>query len=534
MGAAIKSTTVFQWLLNKAMKLNPIGIIIVAVTALIAGFAALGSPLKMITKLFGEQTEAVQSAADAQRDLTKSIEKTDAAIEKINAKRNKKQAQRMEQMIADGATEKELHNERLNVIKKEQKARKGQIEIERQMLSLLRANKSKAVAEGETELAEEIREQIIAKKKSFEKLKELQTNYHHDLSIENKDARAKEKAAEETAYNERVGKYKEFLSRKKAAEDTHLAVLREVEAHKLSLIEDQFIREQAVIENNFKIKREDLLANFAGTEEDKAALKLIYDEQEQVALDDLHARRLADAEAKTAEMQLATKPQEGADGELSTRDIVALDKENLKEQMMFDIKEKWNQKAEEMRDISESKAFKRTEAGLANASSALNSLDELNNALTDAAVAKAGDNEAAAEAARKKGFERSKKLQLTMAVITGIQGVMAAFTAGSSMGPAGVVMGPLMGALAAVTAGINIAKISKMKYQGGGGGGKPATGPATPPSVPSFNIAGNSTENQLAQSLGGQEQQPIKAMVVSTEVTTAQSLDRNKIETASL
>ena len=166
------------------------------------------------------------------------------------------------------------------------------------------------------------------------------------------------------------------------------------------------------------------------------------------------------------------------------------------------------------------------------ASQSLQALDDLNSLLTDNAVKKAGANEAAAEAARKKGFERSKKLQITMAVIQGVQGVMSAFTAGSSMGPAGVVMGPLMAALAAVTAGVNIAKIKATKYEGGGGGS-----PAVPTSVPnpaSFNVVGDSGTNQIAETLGQQNANPTKAYVVAGDVTSAQSLERNKIANASM
>ena len=120
-----------------------------------------------------------------------------------------------------------------------------------------------------------------------------------------------------------------------------------------------------------------------------------------------------------------------------------------------------------------------------------------------------------------------------MAVISGIQGVMSAFTAGSSMGPAGVVMGPLMAALAAVTAGINIAKIKATSYQGGGGGGSPAV-PSSVPNPASFNVVGDSGTNQIAETLGQQNANPTKTYVVAGDVTSAQSLERNKIANASL
>jgi hypothetical protein len=52
----------------------------------------------------------------------------------------------------------------------------------------------------------------------------------------------------------------------------------------------------------------------------------------------------------------------------------------------------------------------------------------------------------------------------------------------------------------------------------------------SPPQAPNFNVVGNSGMNQLAQL----QQQPVQAFVVSGSVTTAQSLDRNRIENATL
>jgi hypothetical protein len=63
---------------------------------------------------------------------------------------------------------------------------------------------------------------------------------------------------------------------------------------------------------------------------------------------------------------------------------------------------------------------------------------------------------------------------------------------------------------------------------GGGGGGTAA------PAAPAFNVVGASPTNQLAQTIGNKEAQPIKAYVVSNDVTTAQSLDRNIISSASI
>lgn len=64
---------------------------------------------------------------------------------------------------------------------------------------------------------------------------------------------------------------------------------------------------------------------------------------------------------------------------------------------------------------------------------------------------------------------------------------------------------------------------------GGGGGGAIAIPPA-----PTFNVVGPSGTNQIAQSIAGQDQQPLKAYVVGGDVTTQQSLNRNIVNNASI
>jgi len=51
---------------------------------------------------------------------------------------------------------------------------------------------------------------------------------------------------------------------------------------------------------------------------------------------------------------------------------------------------------------------------------------------------------------------------------------------------------------------------------------------------PSFNIVGATETSQLAGAIGGQTQQPVQAFVVANDVTTAQSLENNIVEGATL
>jgi len=62
---------------------------------------------------------------------------------------------------------------------------------------------------------------------------------------------------------------------------------------------------------------------------------------------------------------------------------------------------------------------------------------------------------------------------------------------------------------------------------GGGGGGVPSAPPA-------INIVGQSPTSQLADVIGAQTQQPVRAYVVSNDVTTAQGLERNIVDGATI
>jgi hypothetical protein len=63
---------------------------------------------------------------------------------------------------------------------------------------------------------------------------------------------------------------------------------------------------------------------------------------------------------------------------------------------------------------------------------------------------------------------------------------------------------------------------------GGGGGGGAAI------QAPAFNVVGATQTSQLAQTISQAEQQPIKAFVVASDVSTAQELERSTIEGASI
>jgi len=90
-----------------------------------------------------------------------------------------------------------------------------------------------------------------------------------------------------------------------------------------------------------------------------------------------------------------------------------------------------------------------------------------------------------------------------------------------------------VGIISAVKSALSKTKEITSKY-GAGGGVSQIQAPAPQIQTPSFNIVGSGGQNQLAQAIAGQTNQPIQAFVVSSEVTTAQELDRNIVKSSSL
>jgi hypothetical protein len=136
------------------------------------------------------------------------------------------------------------------------------------------------------------------------------------------------------------------------------------------------------------------------------------------------------------------------------------------------------------------------------------------------------------------GSKVGKALALAQATISGYQGVQNAYTtAQASPITIGFPAYPYIQAgLAGAFSLLQIKKIMSTDPSGSsspnlGGGGAGGGGGATPPS---FNVVGNTGVNQLAGVIGNKEAAPVQAYVVANNVTTAQSLDRNIIASATL
>ena len=138
------------------------------------------------------------------------------------------------------------------------------------------------------------------------------------------------------------------------------------------------------------------------------------------------------------------------------------------------------------------------------------------------------------ESAAKKAFERAKAIQIAQTIVNTAAGIMSAL-ATPNIGDQITGANWAKAAALAATGAVQIATISRTQFKGGStsSAGGPIAEPNAPTSMtPSFNIVGSSGTNQLAESISGMLSSPLKAYVVSGEVSSAQSMERNRIKTA--
>ena len=132
------------------------------------------------------------------------------------------------------------------------------------------------------------------------------------------------------------------------------------------------------------------------------------------------------------------------------------------------------------------------------------------------------------EADQKKAFELNKAVNIGQAIMNTAQGVTAALSGGGNLGKVATGLNFVEAGLIGTIGALNIAKIANTQFQGGGSGGGGNAPTASAPRTPSFDII----QAQPQMQLGALQQQPVKAYVVSGEVSTAQALDRNRVRNA--
>jgi hypothetical protein len=325
----------------------------------------------------------------------------------------------------------------------------------------------------------------------------------------------------------------------------------EVEEKKLSREKKEINKQNT---DNYKSNLDKQKSDLAEKNQaEKEAIKALYDEEQR-----LNQERIAkeDAQFQLERSLTETKQEQEIQDLIASYDekfSIAEGNAELEKQLqekqkteIAEINNRYLSEVEEAERLAREKKDKADEEQAAKelarkkqlASSSLEATKSGLQGISDIIGAFAGKS----KAQQKKAFEAQKKLNIAMATIDTIKGAVSAFTGmtASIPGPIGLALGAVAAAGVVASGVANVKKISSTQFDAGGspsastsGGGAGGSGaPNLPSSQPAqFNVVGNSGTNQLN---GIEKSSPVKAYVVSGDVTSAQSLERNKIATATL
>jgi hypothetical protein len=353
---------------------------------------------------------------------------------------------------------------------------------------------SKLTESGSKFLANLLFDPAETKAKSDATIKELelglQTMKNQKAGFENQITNLGKQGAQDRSNSEKN-------AQKESLDLTRQRIDKEIE-----LMEDGFDKEKRTLEEKAKREKEDLAKSIEGK---------IYDQEEYAK-----TQKLIDDNLKKDLKALDTKY---FDDTLKARgfSIQALKDDKMKEieiEVQANQEKAANQKKYDEEEKARIKALNEYR---------LNAAKDTLQVVSDLATLFAGKS----EKQQKKAFQVQKAVNIANAVIDTYK---AANTALASSPP------PFnyIAMAAAITAGlINVKKIASQQFQsssssGGGGGSNAPAGAA--PMTANFNTIGSSGINQLAQL----QQTPTQAYVVSGEVTSAQALDRNRVQNATL
>jgi len=492
-----KIVTAGQWLWNAAMTANPIGLLVAGVAALIAGGVAL--------------TNYFMSNAEAAKINTASINANKTALN--NQSKTADSASKSLQTNSD--------------------------------YQLAMAKASGAATDAIRKLELKLIDEKIAFANSSREI--AKNTYHKNLN-----ALASLKASD--ADEEQIKSQEEITQKSLEEFGKQTKNLNDANAEKGNIIRRQNVEiRQEITNHNTKVRETNTAATTKAKEDAIAAAKELAAEKkkndEEIAKE-YRDKQISEEYAIGDAIDSAKKANLDAG---KTTAQLAIEAEDAAYKLKYDMAVKYGQDTIELE--KQHNAIQATNAkSLADEKVAIDQkVADAKKRIEDAsfAVAEGGIN------LLKGLFQKNKGIQKALLVAESAMGIakiiintqaanaadrLYAATLGPVAGP--IYLGTKL-TLNKVGAGIGIAAniAATSKALGAlGGGGAPSGGGDTgsgggggaAPAAPSFNVVGASSTNQLAQTIGNQQQQPIKAYVVANDVTTQQSLDRNIVSSASI
>lgn len=548
LGAVIKSTTLFQkiataaqWLWNAAMDANPIGAIIAVIVALIAAGYAL-------IRMFMESSKEEENAIATSKKHTKEIEAQTKANDNASEALKTKNQHEYNMAKASGASTEALRKLALSHAQTDQALRQHNFTLAQNVMLQTKSELAALSAAGASKevIKAKLEETAAAVKANNDAAKAYDDASKNTAAVRNKNA--EEERAEQTEKNKKLREdaqkhNDELLDKQKqageksAAERKRIAAEaeKEEENRKKSVkdLEKNYLNDLLNLNAKTEEEKLDLQAQrdleeinrIARTANEKSNLLALYNEKYNTLYQELDDKNKAeqlekDNEARDAKLANQSKLDldlaKNADLSFQARLQAITDREALEKNIVFKSQEDKTAFEKENADARIAIAKEEQNAKLEQAERGAALLENISGLL--------GKQTAAGKAAA-----------VAATVINTYASAQKAFYNAqenpiSIIGPAY----PYIQAGFAVAAGLkNVESILAVPTPGGGGGGSAPKGAGTS-AAPSFNVVGNSGTNQIAQVMNKQGMPPVQAYVVASNVTTAQSLNRNIVSNATL
>lgn len=476
--------------LNAVLMSNPIGLIVTAFIALSA------AAMYFATKANAEVIDAFNKSKDASENYRKQLEKTAQEQNKINDKILKDLDREAARRIAMGEdaskVQKEINAEKIKTLEISVEQDKAEVRI-------LNSEKEKLKA-SQQQTKEKLQQQILAAKQAIidDKIGVFQS-----LNIKKiGDALTQIKEIDKETEKQLQATNAQLTTRNQEIEASEDAI-------------DSLKTSQLSLNDAQSKSGEDAARKRAA---DLADEKKFLEEMNQAVLD---------SNEKSINDRLAGEKEINDKIKALNQELLIDMAETSDKQALIEEEAREKKAAAEKAAADKAKALKKEQidAELNMAKTALSTLGEIADLF-------AGKD----EASQKKAFNVKKAAAIATTTIETYQAAQSAYASQMAITtPDAPIRAAIAAGIAIAQGLVRVASISKTKFQGGGGGASGGGGGGG--SIPSastpanFNIVGNSNTNQLMEGLNNN---PVQAYVVSGAVTTAQSLDRNQIKTATL
>ena len=508
-------------------------------TALIS--SGIGAAVVAVGLLVEHWDAIVDFVSDTNKELEKQIVLNNQNLDAVDLKlRNlksqieleKKQGKNVDALIEkEKALIKEKRDTLLKSIEDEKSALR-KLEIETETLTI--AERIRQGKKGISEITEEENEALIKQRQILSDLENKYTQFESSLIEDPKKTKPKDKdtsaADAEAAEKARI----EAIERiRKGLIDTEA----EERAEKLRLINEDYTEQIELAAKFYGTNSIKILELKAAQKKAEDKQQAEFDEQDKAKQDKINQ------EAKDKEKKRLEDIQKIVNDATELSELEKIEKDRLAAQTELDLLgATWIEKARINAFYMQQIADKEKEIN----DEKLDNDTKIADAKTDLQNKLVGNVQNAVGAIGnifEKGTAASKGAALAeIAIGTGIGFINALDIAQKSAkgtGPAAAFAFPIFYAsqIAAVLGAVSQAKNILSTVKGGGGSGSTPTAPTgggSAPQPPAFNIVGASGETQLADAIGSQTQRPARAYVVSNDVTTAQEMDRNIIEGASI